>query len=459
MPPRPDHNPARSPATYPGGEPLNRATHPDELSNHVAPSGGDLPGHATRSGGDLPGPATRPGGGELPSPGIRTSGGLADRIARAGVGVAARRWPEDLADEMRDAWLAELAAVDGPGRTRKRLTFAASLMVSPAVDEVGWRERGEALGRAAMVAGGVTLLAAASANAIRSGGAGLLLVGVVVFALIGLRCRAPIGLSGAALFGFLVAGNQVPVMPFMGVRDVAPVIVVWMAGMAVVVRLARRLAAAGRRRRAVWMAAGGGLITLDMAVAAGSLHAAATLGVSAWSAPLWFPLALLPGGTVSFGPHFADGAAAFGSLQAYGPAFHASDILLANAAVVAGPLVLISAFTAAAIRAALTRQNADRPGELARQSAAPPVDPSSQTGTRLSAGRRQFLVGAGAAVAAIVACPLLVTAGDDADGTLRRMLDNETGFGFGFAAHPVGQGVVALLAAVLVMGAVTRRDA
>ncbi|MFF5076905.1 hypothetical protein ACFY36_07625 [Actinoplanes sp. NPDC000266] len=474
------------------------------------PPAADKSSAPSHSDGDLPGPGSHPkssppwndshGGpagihveGKMPESGLRSRGGPTERItrsrggptermARAGVAIAARRWPKDLADEMRDTWLAELAALEGPGRARKRLVFVASLLVSPAVDEASWRERGEAFGRAAMVAGGVTLLAAASANAIRSGGEALLLLGVLTFAAIGARLQARasrsepstpddrfgstapdggpqsaasgggsaasgrgpglaavVGLLGVAMFGFLVAGNQVAVMPFMGVRDVAPSVAVWTVGTAVVVRLVQRLAAAGQRGRAVWLAAGGGLITLDMAVAAGSLHAAASVGVSAWSTPAWFPLALLPGGTVSFGPHFADGAAAFGSLQAYGPAFHASEILLANAAVMAGPLLLISAFTAAAaLRTAPTPQSTD---------------------SRASSGWRQFLTGSAAAIAAIALCPLLADHGGDAEATLRRMLDNSTEFGFGFAAHPAGQGAIALLAALLVMGAASRRQA
>jgi hypothetical protein len=35
------------------------------------------------------------------------------------------------------------------------------------------------------------------------------------------------------------------------------------------------------------------------------------------------------------------------------------------------------------------------------------------------------------------------------------MLDNSTVFGFGFVAHPAGRGALALLAAVLVMRAIT----
>src|SRR3712207_5085456 len=120
-----------------------------------------------------------------------------------------------------------------------------------------------------------------------------------------------------------------PVMPFMGVADVAPAVAVWTAGMALT------------RRRG---GAAGGVLTLGLATVAGSVHAAAVLQVSLWTAPGWLPLSLLPGGVVSFGPRFADGTADFGPLRAGGPAFDASDILLANAAVMAGPMLLCTAF-------------------------------------------------------------------------------------------------------------------
>nr|WP_221381315.1 hypothetical protein [Actinoplanes polyasparticus] len=266
--------------------------------------------------------------------------GVVDRVARAAVLAAARRWPDDLAPLMREEWLAELASITGRRRAARKLAFAGSLAVSPAVDEPSWRDRSVIVGRGAAVAAGVTLLAAVATNLARGSEAlapAMLLLGVAALTLIGRRVRASIVPVAAALFAFLFAGNPVPMMPFMGAADIAPAVITWAVGIALALRWA---ASTGRR----WVAVAGSAVALHLATAAGSAHAAAVLGVPAWTAPAWFPLALLPGDTVSFGPHFGDGAAAFGGLQASGPAFHASEILLANAAVSAGPMLLCTAF-------------------------------------------------------------------------------------------------------------------
>ncbi|WP_250002563.1 hypothetical protein [Actinoplanes sp. M2I2] len=360
--------------------------------------------------------------------------GPVDRVARAAVRAAARRWPDDLAPTLRDEWLAELAAVAGPRRAYRKLAFAASLAVSPAVDEPSWRERAGAVGRAAAVAAGVTLLAAVATNVARGSGApALLLPAVAGLIVAGRRVRGSVALVGVALFAFLFAGNPVPMMPFLGAADIAPLIAVWVAGIALALRLRRR-----------WAVAAAGLVTLDLATIAGSAHAAAVLGVPAWTAPAWFPLALLPGDVVSFGPLFGDGTAAFGGLRASGPAFHASEILAANAAVSAGPLLLCTAFLLAP---ALRRGPVPRPRPAA----------TSGVVRRLGTDAGRTLAGLSAALVALAVAPALPTAGADADAALRRMLDNSTAFGFGFVEHPAGLGAVALLAAVLAMRAVDRR--
>ncbi|MBU2669418.1 hypothetical protein KOI35_38490 [Actinoplanes bogorensis] len=347
-----------------------------------------------------------------------------DRLARALVTAAARRWPADLADIMRAEWLAELAAIPGRGG---KLAFAASLAVSPAVDEPSWSSRVAILGRDAVVAGGVTLVAATATNIARGSAAlapVLLIVAALALGVAGRRIRASVLLLAGAVFAFLLAGNPVPVMPFMGAADIAPAVLTWAAGMLLVRKCARSL------RGAI----GGGLVTLGLATIAGSVHAAAVLGVPAWSAPAWFPLALLPGGTVSFGPRFS---------SVGGPAFHASDILLANAAVMAGPLLLCTAFLlAGAIRV-------ERPAEA--------VQPRHTAGRGwLGSDAGQIAVGVAAAIAALAVAPRLPTGGDP-DTTLQRLLDNSTAFGFGFVEHPVGLGLVALLAALLAMRAADAR--
>jgi hypothetical protein len=431
----------------------------------------------------------------MPPP-ARSPRGVVDRLARAGVSAAARRWPPEIADAMRDEWLAELAALDAAGlgiRAYRKLVFAGSLLLSPAVDEPPWRDRAAALGRSASVAAGVTLLAAALVNAVRAAGALAplqLAVAVAVCLAIGFRVRTAAVPVGGAVFAFLLAGNAVPVMPFMGFADIAPAVLTWTLLTAVIARCTTRLAAAGRRRRAALVAVGGGAAALDLATVAGSVHAAAVLGVPAVSAPAWFPLALVPGGTAGFGPHFADGTATFGSLQAVGPAFHASDILLANAAVMAGPLLLCTvAVLASAFRHAVapgspparlrTGRQPERthlrtggqpesiplrtggqpesiPLRTGGQPESTPLRTGGQPGSvrRLRAGGLQVAAGIAAALGGLAVCHVLMRSTAAADVTLHRMLENSTVFGFGFVAHPAGRGAVALLAAVLVMRAV-----
>ena len=318
---------------------------------------------------------------------------LAARLARRLIAVAARRWPPEFAADLEREWSAELDALRG--QPRRMLTFAASLAVSPAVDAPPWRERGRAV--ATPVA--LTLLAAALFNGVQLAKhhlgpvAAITTLGaaVAVMAAAGRRCTpGRIVLLGAALYAFLLAGNQVAVMPFMGWRDVGPAVAAWTAMTAVTVRFAsHRL-----------VAVAGILIAVDVAVAAGSLHAAGSLGVPASSAPLWLPLALLPGG-------------AAGS---------ASPALIGNAAAMAGPLTLCSAY----VLAGLLRTRAPRPLRLAGTPA-----------------------GVTAALLTVAAAEVLRHSGPTGATTAHRLAENSAVFGFGFLSHPAGLAVSALLVALL----------
>jgi hypothetical protein len=358
----------------------------------------------------------------------------------------------DLAETVHREWHAEIDALDADralrpaGRAYRKLAFAGSLLISPAVDEPTWRDRAAGLGRAVPVASGVMLLAAALANAVHA--VGVLAIPLLAFAVAAIRVRVPVVLLGAAGFAFQLAGNAVAVMPFMGFVDVAPAVVTWTVLTALVVRRTARLAGSGRRRLALLVAVGGGLGALDLTTVAGSLHAADVLGLGWDRAPAWFPLSLLPGGTVEFGPHFADGTAAFGSLQASGPAFHASDILLGNASVMVDPLVLCSAFAlAVALRATAAGPRAAGVGARFVRSVADRIGEVSGVMSRT-------LVGVVAALAGPAVCEAFVRSGVGADATLHRLIDHSTLFGFGFAAHPAGRAAVALLTGVLAIRAV-----
>ena len=366
-----------------------------------------------------------------------------ERLVRLGVDVAARRWPRDIADQLRHEWRAELVALrDDPGLSRsarayRMIMFAGSLAVSPAVEAEGAEpvDRPPAL-LAPAVAAGVLLVAAAAFNVVhavgyRSGAvAGFLLAAALLgMGALGYHVRGPAVTwtvsMGAAMFAFLMAGNAVAVMPFMGWRDVLPGVAVWTVTTVAAVRVARR-------HRVLGVLAG--VAGLEVAAIAGSLHAASVVKAGLVTAPAWFPLALLPGGTASFGPYFADGRAAFGALHGSGPAFHASDILLGNVSAMVGPMLLCSAFgLAVAVRRAPFRVPVPR-YDL------------------------HVPLGVGATVAVLVVAEWLDRASVDIGSALSRVVDNSNVFGFGFLAGMSGRIAVALVAGVLVgQLAVSRR--
>ncbi|MFI5895440.1 hypothetical protein ACIA5D_35620 [Actinoplanes sp. NPDC051513] len=327
------------------------------------------------------------------------------RLARWLVVRAARRWPEDMSPE----WLAELEALRA--EPAKALSFAVSLAASPAVEAVGEDQisRAELCVRALAAPLGATLLAAVLFNGVHAaqhhaGPAGSLAALLLASALMAALARRVSGhpiVIGAALFAFLLAGNRIQYMPYMGWADILPAVAVWTAGTLLSARLRRPLAMAGT------------LITLELATVAGSLHAATSLGVDLRSAAAWFPLSLAPGGTVTFGPEL--------------PGYHASEMLLGNASAMAGPMLLCSIFVLArSARREKSRLNLEIP------------------------------LGVGATLAAQTACEIFrrlppAVAPD-------RLIDNTGVFGFGFAAHLPGQIVIALVAGLLAaqLGAVRR---
>jgi hypothetical protein len=382
-------------------------------------------------------------------------GSLVDRLARLAVATAARRWPADLAEIMQREWHAELDALQADptlGRlatTWRTITFAGSLALSPAVEEAGsdpvtWSNRAAAIARPAAAAAGVTMLAAALFNAVHliyhhtrltgAGAAGVLAVAGLL--MVGLahaskrdhassrehtrKAIQPTALLGAAMFGFLFAGNQVAVMPFMGWIDIVPAVATWTILTGLTVYATTRLIAAGRHRIAVLVAVAAGLITLDLTAVAGSVHAAGVLGTGLGSALTWFPLALLPGG-----PH--------GS----GPAFDASPLLIGNASAMVGPLLLGTVY-------------------LLAHTIAPQGQRSK---SRALDERVRIALAAGGALLTLALADLMQRSTATVDGTLHRMADNSNVFGFGFLAGLPGRIAVALLAGLLIAHAAdsTRR--
>ena len=398
------------------------------------------------------------------------------RLAHALLKAAARRWPPDISADLLREWQAELSAL-GSSR-RQILGYAGSLAIAPTADGPSWATRFATVATAA----GATLLAAALSNAVHATTAfllapsalplapsalplvpsalllapsalplvpsALLLVpSALLMALAARRARmspaAATLLLTPPLFAFLFIGNADAVMPFMGFRDVAPAIATWAVAMLATIRL--------RRPPALLL---GGTISLIAATAAGSLNAAHSLGVSLWSAPLWFPLSLLPADLFQT---------------------RASALLLGNAAVVTTPLLLCTVFVLALAiprRSAVTsrvsrgrpavtsrvfpgRPAAALPGFRGRPAAALPGF-RGRSAAVLALGepgspRRQTTLGAIAALTAVAVCEATLLAAADPTALATRVLDHSAVFGFGFATHPAGQAVTALLAAALTL--------
>ncbi|HEX5202936.1 MAG TPA: hypothetical protein VFW27_23660 [Actinoplanes sp.] len=328
------------------------------------------------------------------------------RLSRWLVVRAARRWPGDMSRE----WLAELEVLRA--EPAKALSFALSLAVSPAVEALGQEPvaRVESWARSLAASIGVPLLAAMLFNGVHlaqhhagpAGGAAALAVAATLMAALARRISGHIVVMGATTFAFLLAGNRIQYMPYMGWADILPAVAVWTMGTLISARLRRLPAIAGT------------LITLELATIAGSLHAAISLGIDLRSAAAWFPLSLAPGGAVTFGPAF--------------PGYQASELLLGNASAMAGPMLLCSIFVLA--RSALARPALARPTER-----------------RTRRVTFEIPLGVGATLAAQTACEMFrrlppAVAPD-------RLIDNTGVFGFGFAAHLPGQILIALTAGLL----------
>lgn len=362
---------------------------------------------------------------------------LTMRLAHALLRAAARRWPPDISSDLLREWQAELSVLRS---SRSHiLRYAGSLAVAPTADGPSWATRFATVATAA----GATLLAAALSNAVHATTAILVVPAAFLMALAARRARmsphAAVLLLTPPLFAFLFIGNAVAVMPFMGFQDVAPATATWALAMLATIRL--------RRTPALLL---GSTLSLIAATAAGSLNAAHSLGVSIWSAPLWFPLSLLPANA------------------AHTPA---SALLAGNAAVMTTPLLLCTVFvlalaiprriatsraiprratTSPAIRGRITTSRAIR----GRTTTSPAIRGRSVVVLALGepgSPRRQAMLGATAALTAVAVCEATLLAAADTTALANRVLDHSAVFGFGFATHPAGQAVTALLAAALTL--------
>ena len=350
---------------------------------------------------------------------------VVDRFTDACLARAARRWPDDVSVELVREWHAELSALRADRsltrlvRAARSVAFAASLALSPPVEPAGaaprtWRDRAIMAGRPLLAPAGVTLAAGALFNLVHLVSRsvpvpartpvelGALAVAVAAMARLGLvgagwsAPRRPVAatvLTGLALYGFLLAGNPDPVMPFMGWRDIGPGVAAWTALTGTAVGVSVRLRGSGRPRAGRLTGIVGAVAALEVATVCGALHAAGVLGFGARSAATWFPLTLLPG----------------------------SGVLLGNTAAMVGPMLLCSACLVA-YAVGIPR----------------PV--------------RWLPVGLGAAVVFASGHPSHA----GVTTTLARLADNSETFGFGFAAPVLGRALIAIAVGAAVLGFLTR---
>ncbi|MEV6632328.1 hypothetical protein AB0M54_16425 [Actinoplanes sp. NPDC051470] len=392
--------------------------------------------------------------------------------------VAARRWPPDIAADLLREWQAELSVLRSS--RFQMLMYAGSLAVAPTADGPSWSHRTTTVATAA----GATLLAATLSNAVHTTAPWLILPAAALMAVAATRTRlsplAATALITPPLFAFLFLGNAVSVMPFMGFQDVAPAIATWSTTLLTTLFLSTRRAAAlpspagsptsrraSRRPATAFRGPGvatllaGSVISLIAATVAGSLNAAHTLGISPWSAPLWFPLSLLPADTTAFGPVLSPAAL----LPADAAPTHASAVLLGNATVLTAPLLLCTVFVLALafsrrIQAATSTEPQSRASTGRASTGRATADRASTARARRAvtialgpAGspRRQATLGGTAALTAVAACQATLLAAADPTALAHRVLDHSAVFGFGFATHPAGLAATALLAAALTL--------
>ncbi len=304
---------------------------------------------------------------------------------------AARRWPDDIADDMLREWRAELAAITlARGRLRaswRRLAFAASLACSPGPDRApsvagAWSDRAARLGHGlaylAML-GGVVLAATAIAgvtdfagnyvgrvsgydthamNVARVPLAVLSIVPMMWLARLATNAFPHRGAVGAPVRA--VAVTVLPMSAVLGLFDYytrgpnsrnpvsggagfwAPVGagVVLAASLVGGLMLARR----GRRRLGVLVASAATLISADFAFGLSTLPDAHALGIGATGTLALLPASLLAWGSVHFGRHFPAGVRTLNGLTFNGGDQYGSDMVLNS--VVALTILLCMAFAA-----------------------------------------------------------------------------------------------------------------
>ncbi|MCO1597147.1 hypothetical protein M8C17_18490 [Micromonospora sp. RHAY321] len=213
------------------------------------------------------------------------------RAAEMLLAIAARRWPADLRDDLHREWDAEVHVLAASGRRTRMLGFAVSLAVSragsPLVDRAMMHRRARRTAAALLLAPlaciGIVVVSAVLMNvvfnwlllpqvqlplwsALTAGLAVLLAVSATRWArhtVLGGPLRIALGVVlpiGAAL---ALAGY---VLPAEGLARTVPGLLLWLAGLTLVLWAVAALAARGRVRAAWWLGLLGALVVADLAV-------------------------------------------------------------------------------------------------------------------------------------------------------------------------------------------------
>ncbi|RAO35939.1 hypothetical protein PSN13_02363 [Micromonospora saelicesensis] len=245
------------------------------------------------------------------------------RIAELLLELAARRWPTEVRDDLRREWAAELHVLAEGGHRTRMLGFAVSLAVSrtgtPIVDRSLMRGR---VGRtaAALLLSPLACAAIVFASAVLMNVVlnwmrlppqfqlplwSLSIAGLaVVLALYAARWARRTALGGPlriALGVVLPIGAVVALGVYSlntgGIVAAAPGLLLWLAGLTLVLWAAATLSARGRVRAAWWLGVLGALVVADLAVilfVVGNIPGSAPViegtagdAVDRISAPLW----------------------------------------------------------------------------------------------------------------------------------------------------------------------------
>ncbi|WP_433311316.1 hypothetical protein ACQP0U_24665 [Micromonospora sp. CA-269861] len=222
----------------------------------------------------------------------RGAGMVTRRVAEWLLGLAARRWPVDVRDDLRREWAAELHVLAESGRRTRMVGFAVSLAVSragaPLVDRSLLHRRARrtvaALLLAPLACAAIVFASAVLMNVVLNwlllrpqfqlplwslSTAGLAVL-LAVYAARWARHTALGGPLRIALGVVLPIGAVMALAGYTldtgGMVGAVPGLLLWLAGMTLVLWAAATLSVRGRVRAAWWLGVLGALVVADVAV-------------------------------------------------------------------------------------------------------------------------------------------------------------------------------------------------